>query len=404
MKKEVEDLKTVQEEIKDVLIKLQEGYTKRDINLIDEYVDPLISTDSNVFAVGTADDEWCFGWKEVKELIESDWEYWGDLVFDIENMVFSTQGDTAWLITRASVSYEFGESQETYERYLDACKDFLENKDEDKDLSSLSKITKINYLLASLMGNRKESKRAYKWPARFSGVLVKVEEKWVFKYMQFSMTNPSRYPDIRFINEDEYKEKFKDLKAKMLIFKENCISTETKDIEELLINFQKVYLENTYSTKDILTNFFERREDVLLVGPEEMWHKGESEVREFIQDNRRKWDQMSIGIDEAIISINDDVAWVTTNGLARKRLSIEDACNREIDIIKGIFNYNISGRDKVFKIQRDISILLKEISKGEEFFWPFRLEGVLLKKDGRWLIHTLQISYPFMMILEGKYD
>jgi len=96
-------------EIKAVLVKFQEGYIKRDITLLESYINDLFVKDEDVCIIGTSavhpgGYEWCTSIEEVKKLISDDWKTWGDLRMDIDNTLISINENTAWVALKGTVS------------------------------------------------------------------------------------------------------------------------------------------------------------------------------------------------------------------------------------------------------------------------------------------------------------
>lgn len=391
------------EEIKKVLCKFQEGYSKRDTSIINEYVEELICKDQDTYAVGTGEDEWCFGWEEVKELVESDWEYWVDLTLDTINPIIYVNGKQATVVTKGSLKYTFEDSEERYENYLEFLKEHFNGEEDLSKLSSKSKLTNINYILTHLMKDRDQKKREEYWPVTFTGILIKDKGKWKFKYMQFSMPTTTMYPDERYNTTEEYLNSFIELKKKMKEFKKNNQSGISLDIENTLDKLQKSYLSNERNINDILSDFFIEDES-MIIDVDGSFKIGLKQIKGVIHNHREKWDNMLLDINESVIMDKGNMAWFTITGMAVKNQNEDQILNNQIEDTKKLFELNLITKEKLFRIQRNISIMLKELSKGEDFVWPFRLEGFMIREDDKWLFQTMQISYPFSMILEGKYN
>lgn len=404
-KKQALNIDKVRYEVKNVLKKFQEGYSKRDVSTIDEFVNELFIKDKNVFAVGTGDDEWFFGRDEVKELFESDWKYWGDFTLDIQNPTISTNGDVVWITAQGHVKYEFKDDKETYERYLKFIKSYFDDSNEEfLRMSQKEKLTTLNYILTHKMRDREQKERQYNWPVTFTGILIQQERKWVFKNIQFSMTTPSMYPDIRFNYEEEYKVKYSKLKTKIKKFIQVNECKNALEIKKVLEKFQTMYLNDEIRINDILSDFFSLDEDIRVIAADGAQYEGLSQIEKFASHHRKEWSKMIINTDELVLCSHGNISSFTINGIAKKSLSENEACDKQVEDLKKIFDVDACAKEKLFRIQRNISIMQKEVSKGENFVWPFRLEGVMVKRDSKWMIHCLHFSYPFNWILEGKYD
>lgn len=74
------------EEIRKLLKDFQQGYLNRDLNQIDEFMELFTENQMAVY-IGTDAEEFLQGPEALKEIIESDWEYWGDFKINLEGAV-----------------------------------------------------------------------------------------------------------------------------------------------------------------------------------------------------------------------------------------------------------------------------------------------------------------------------
>lgn len=121
-------------EILSQLWKFQDGYSKRDPEIINAFMESLYSKD-NILILGTMPEEVFIGYERATQLVKTDWESWGDCKFGIDSAHISSSGNTAWFSTRGYVEF---------------------------DMSRLLVL-----------------------PLRLSGVLVKEDHEWKFRQQQF---------------------------------------------------------------------------------------------------------------------------------------------------------------------------------------------------------------------------
>jgi hypothetical protein len=124
----------VRSEIVKQLRRFQEGYTGRDLDQVDAFVEELFSQEE-ILVLGTMPDEVYNGPEEVADLVYADWNTWGDCTFLMDNAHISAAGDAAWISTVGYVEFDLW-------RYLVL-------------------------------------------PLRLSGVMVKEDSGWKFQYLQF---------------------------------------------------------------------------------------------------------------------------------------------------------------------------------------------------------------------------
>ena len=399
----------IKKEIFDVLEVLQQGYIERNFAEVDQYMEKLFHTQEDVMILGTSDEEWFLNYDEAKELLSSDWQWWGDVTFNINETLVSASEDIAWLTTTGLVKYQYDNSEQTYERWLNNViyESYFKNGEEDFNLEELDKATlknnflEINWLLNHKLHDWGAEKREYLSPIRFSAVLKKVDGRWIFKQMQFSFPQPF-YPDMRIGNRDMQKERFEKIKAKLGEYKQKELPKSKKEIKTLLSSFQVEYLDSEGTDLNkLVERYFIQNETTTMIGTNHIKDVGLETILELIDMDRSLWDKMSLDIDEAIINEHQEIAWFATTGTIMKHLDEETALKKQYDNIKEIFQSEADSRDKLFNIRKNISMTLKEIAKGEDYQWPIKIEGVLVKDQGSWKFHYLQFSFPFYFILEG---
>ena len=90
---------SVRIEVLKQLRSFQVGYTKRDPQLLDQFMKDLFPRDMNVVVLGTDPNEWITGYDSISQFIYADWKNWGDVRLDTEHPVICTSGNVAWLAT-----------------------------------------------------------------------------------------------------------------------------------------------------------------------------------------------------------------------------------------------------------------------------------------------------------------
>lgn len=182
-----------QDEIRQLLNKFQEGYTKRDLTQVDTFMQ-LFTADAEV--IGTNGqrpgvDEWYMDRASARELVHGDWEGWGDLQLDLDSMSIHERGSVGWVAASATVTKIIGD--ENYASYLEYVKNYIARDD----------LTAEQKLLNILRGGTNtvfELRRGqtFVWVLRFTAVVVHETDGWKFAQMNFSF--PTIYfPDVRIL-------------------------------------------------------------------------------------------------------------------------------------------------------------------------------------------------------------
>jgi hypothetical protein len=87
------------------LREFQDGYIKRDPNLLDTFMNGLIAKNDDVLILGTDAGEWARGYSATAAFIRADWQGWGDFRFDVDNSVICSSEDVAWIASIGEVHF-----------------------------------------------------------------------------------------------------------------------------------------------------------------------------------------------------------------------------------------------------------------------------------------------------------
>ena len=171
-------------ELLDSLKLFIKGYEKRDENEIELFMN-LFSNDEDVQMLGISATqpesiEWFTGKEEIKEIILSDWKYWGMVHFDLENIRITEKNDVAWFTLCATLEQlEVNETSWNY--YADQMREIIE----DSNMTAHDRMFE-----AAHFGMRRVREKnlgvGYKFPMVITGVLVK-DEIWKFHTLHWSM-------------------------------------------------------------------------------------------------------------------------------------------------------------------------------------------------------------------------
>ena len=133
--------------------------------------DPLIiNTDKTIYNTQ----------EEIKSLIEKHRVYYDEIIFDYENCLINSNEKVVWIATHGTMKKVVSE-EGAFENTVNLIKNTFTSDFNDKD-----KLFKIRRRIAETL---KESARGqeYIWPFRLEAVLIKENDNWVFKYLQFSL-------------------------------------------------------------------------------------------------------------------------------------------------------------------------------------------------------------------------
>ncbi|TWH80381.1 nuclear transport factor 2 family protein [Sedimentibacter saalensis] len=394
MKNENTLQKTVDEksEIIKILRKFQNGYTGKDIEKVDAFVEELFKDDACVLGTGTG--ELFLGLEQVKSLIIGDWKYWGDIKIDLENVYINNENTVAWVATTGNVKYTFENTQEKYESYLN----FIKNKIEESEIKPKQKITFINWVLALAYHQRLEKKREYLWPLRLSGVLLKDDGKWKFANIHFSIPK-ANFPDERFENSKECIESYNNQNEMVEKYINNQMTIE---IKTLLKSFEKEIVGQKNISKELISKYFVMENNPYIIRTENQWCIGVDQIKEFFAVNNDYI--LTLDLEHAIVSKHNKVTWVTACGKLKQTVTEEELYEKILGELGNLLQSDITSEEKLFVIHRSIAYALKESATGVDYTYPIRLTAVILEHMESPIFQQIHFSFPFQWIFEGKID
>ena len=95
----------VRAEILKQLDTFQEGYTHRDLDQVDTFMEQLFSA-RNLLVLSTMPDEIYIGREDASDLVYADWNAWGDCTFLMDTAHISSAGDVAWISAIGYVQFD----------------------------------------------------------------------------------------------------------------------------------------------------------------------------------------------------------------------------------------------------------------------------------------------------------
>ncbi|GMQ57587.1 hypothetical protein AN1V17_19820 [Vallitalea sediminicola] len=391
-------------QVKSVLQKFQKGYTDKNIDNIDDYINDLFVKDDNIITIGTSRSEWCIGLEECKGLIESDWKYWGDLVINYQNAKINSKGDTAWFLTDCALSWD---SEDDFDEWCeDLVADYFQENGRYINYKQFSKMAMLNIKLALLIKSSQCNKgKNIPFPIRLSGTLIRTNDRWLINKLHFWVPMSS-YPEWRIDTDNTDSIKYYNQIVQRMSKLNNEYNNQSCEcIRELLNALKENYLNKKSDILDTVKNLFVTYADIYIVDPNEIPVAiGMDNIEKMIQIQREKWDDMELNIKESIINKEGDTANIITTGIFKKCSTSEQLLQREWNNIKETLQKEGKGEDKLFQVQKQIAYALKELSFGKEAMWEFRFDAVAVKVDDIWRFHNVQFTYPSLYVLEGNYD
>ena len=172
-------------QVRDALRRFQEGYTNRDMPQLDEFMQLFAQEgDPELIGIGASvrgGNEWFEGRGAIREIIESDWTYWGDVWIDVEGARIRVLGDVSWLSTAGKLTQTdtFYEALPFYQQNM---RELLEKEEWDTD----SRLMEATHFGMRRIRERHKGK-GHAWPFVLTAVLVRTKDQWQFHTIHWSM-------------------------------------------------------------------------------------------------------------------------------------------------------------------------------------------------------------------------
>lgn len=172
-------------EVRSILQKFQDGYTARDVAKLDEFMQLFVQDESiEMIGVGAskrAANEWFEGPARIREIVENDWLYWGDVKLDVTGARITVQGEAAWLSATGTVT-QTQVFDTTIEFHINDMKAIFDRP----DLTADQKLMEATHYGIRRMYERSKGP-GHSWPFTFTAVFMKIGDEWCFHTIHWSM-------------------------------------------------------------------------------------------------------------------------------------------------------------------------------------------------------------------------
>jgi hypothetical protein len=173
------------EQVRSTLQVFQDHYTARDPARLDTCME-LFVPDERIELIGVgaskrAAHEWFEGPGQIREIIEGDWKYWGDVRLDVAGARITACGEVAWLSTTGTLT-----QTEAFDAAIQFHLDDMKAIFDRPDLSADEKLLEVTHYGMRRLRERLKG-RGCIWPFTFTAVLQRVGDGWRFHTIHWSM-------------------------------------------------------------------------------------------------------------------------------------------------------------------------------------------------------------------------
>jgi len=381
----------MKDQIKNLLIKFQEGYDKKDIDNVDQYMKEIFSDENDISILGTSEGELCLDYESCRKLITDDWKYWGFESLKIEEAIVQELEQTIVYVP-ASFSFLY---QDNDSNRLSHFNDIIEMiSDTSKDNRDIEiKLSEINYELVHIYHKRHSNNRKYRYDLRLIFILNK---DYKINQINFSVPDNIKRPDYRIYPNSQFNRSFEYEINKLKSKKKEEPSNDDHDIR----NFLKQTF-NDYFNNQTLENFDDK--NLLYVNVDDKVATNTDDLKTLINYQHQYWNYLTIRDEEAYIVSDNTQATVVAKVIAHSTVNRQEYFKyTQEEILKLKDNSSLTIEEKMFKIKQLITVAFKETSIGEKFEHPLRVQIYLTKQNNQWKINYISMSYLFYYLLEGR--
>ena len=176
------------EQVREVLEHFQDLYLARDAGRLDEAMCLFADNDDvEMLGIGAqkrGGPEWFQGRQQIRGIIAGDWQYWGEVHFDVPEARITLNGETAWLTTSGKL-IQTVEHAEAMEQYLQQMREMLDAMQGKHTKTDAVMMEVIHFGLRRLREWSLGS--GYAWPLVFNAVLIHEKEQWKFHTLHWAM-------------------------------------------------------------------------------------------------------------------------------------------------------------------------------------------------------------------------
>ena len=164
--------------VREALIRFQAGYSDRDTANLEAFMQLFVDSEQiemiGVGACRRGGPEWFQGIECIREIVESDWKYWGEVRLNVDGAKITVNGDTAWVTTDGEL-LNASTFEDALPFYVGMMKELLEEEAHTLQM----RVMDATFFGMSRLRDMQRG-RGYANPFTFSAVLVQDNGGWRF--------------------------------------------------------------------------------------------------------------------------------------------------------------------------------------------------------------------------------
>jgi len=176
---------------------------------------------------------------------------------------------------------------------------------------------------------------------------------------------------------------------------------DSNDVRATLQKFQDGYTSRDVARLDEFMQLFVQSESFEMIGVgaskrgAREWHEGYNQVRKFVENDWKYWGDVRLDVEGAKITIQGDVAWLSTTGFLIQAQAFDTAIDFYLQEMKSFFERgDLSADEKLVEATHFGMRRWRERAKGTEYSWSLIFTAVLLRVGAEWRFHTQHWAMP----------
>jgi hypothetical protein len=172
-------------------------------------------------------------------------------------------------------------------------------------------------------------------------------------------------------------------------------------VRSILQKFQDGYTSRNVAKLDEFMQLFVQSEAIEMMGigatqrHASEWYEGISRIREFIGDDWKYWGDVSLDVEGAKISIQGDVAWLSTAGKVTRTRDFDPDIEYHLNDMKAFLDReDLSADEKLMEVTYYGMRRWRERTQGIGHSRKLVFTAVLVRVEGEWRFHSQHWAMP----------
>ena len=125
------------------------------------------------------------------------------------------------------------------------------------------------------------------------------------------------------------------------------------------------------------------------------WCIGYEAVSKLIADDWLYWGELTLDFTQLYSDQVNDSAFVSICGTVYEKMTTDSYNKFRLSLVNDVIKRDdLDDKTKLIEILSGISNTLMETNKGDDYFWPVRITGYLIRENENWKFKHIHFSYP----------